>query len=68
VCVCVNVQVSSDGLYVRRSPSVPTINDVAQWKDDIKKSSVVIVSSVFTVSALEELQPRARCCVIVLAQ
>jgi len=51
--LCAHLQASSDGLYVRRSPSVPTVSDVEQWKVDVKRRSVVIVCFIFyTVSAL----------------
>ena len=37
------IEISSDGLYVRRSPSVPAaVTDVAQRKSNIKKTSVVV--------------------------
>ena len=46
ICLFANLQTSADGLYVRRSPNVPTVSDVEQWKVDIKRRSIVIVSVV----------------------
>jgi len=54
--LCTNFQASSDGLYVRRSPSVPAVSDIEQWRVDVKRRSVVIVSLVFT--ALHVMQTR----------
>ena len=51
ICVHVCVQTSSDGLHVRRSPSAPS-PDRLQWKRNIKRTSVVIVSLLYSPSAL----------------
>jgi len=51
IYLCVNVvKASADGLYVRRLPSAPVINDVRQWILSMRGRSVVIVSFVLSQS------------------